>query len=34
MDEETISRLYAVARLHPIFAGTAEIMRLIIGRTI
>jgi alkylation response protein AidB-like acyl-CoA dehydrogenase len=34
MDEYPISRLYTAARLHRIFAGTAEIMRLIIGRTI
>jgi acyl-CoA dehydrogenase len=34
MDEYPISRLYTAARLHRIFAGTSEIMRLIIGRTI
>jgi alkylation response protein AidB-like acyl-CoA dehydrogenase len=34
MDEYTVSRLYTAARLHRIFAGTAEIMRLIVGRTI
>jgi alkylation response protein AidB-like acyl-CoA dehydrogenase len=34
MDEYPVSRLYTAARLHRIFAGTAEIMRLIVGRTI
>jgi alkylation response protein AidB-like acyl-CoA dehydrogenase len=34
MDEYIVSRLYTAARLHRIFAGTSEIMRLIIGRTI
>jgi alkylation response protein AidB-like acyl-CoA dehydrogenase len=34
MDEYLVSRLYTAARLHRIFAGTSEIMRLIIGRTI
>ena len=34
MDEYPVSRLYTAARLHRIFAGTAEIMRLMIGRTI
>jgi alkylation response protein AidB-like acyl-CoA dehydrogenase len=34
MDEYTVSRLYTAARLHRIFAGTSEIMRLIIGRTL
>ena len=34
MDEYVVSRLYTAARLHRIFAGTSEIMRLIIGRTI
>ncbi len=34
MDEYPISRLYTAARLHRIFAGTSEIMRLIISRTI
>ena len=34
MDEYTVSRLYTAARLHRIFAGTSEIMRLIIGRSI
>lgn len=34
MDEYPISRLYTAARLHRIFAGTAEIMRVIVGRTI
>ena len=34
MDEYPISRLYTAARLHRIFAGTSEIMRLIVGRTI
>ncbi len=34
MDEYTVSRLYTAARLHRIFAGTAEIMRVIVGRTI
>jgi alkylation response protein AidB-like acyl-CoA dehydrogenase len=29
-----VSRLYTAARLHRIFAGTSEIMRLIIGRSI
>jgi len=31
MDEYPVSRLYTAAR---IFAGTSEIMRLIVGRTI
>jgi alkylation response protein AidB-like acyl-CoA dehydrogenase len=34
MDEYPVSRLYTAARLHRIFAGTAEIMRLIVARTI
>lgn len=34
MDEYTVSRLYTAARLHRIFAGTAEIMRLIVSRTL
>jgi len=34
MDEYPVSRLYTAARLHRIFAGTAEIMRLMVGRTI
>jgi acyl-CoA dehydrogenase len=34
MDEYTVSRLYTAARLHRIFAGTSEIMRLIVGRTL
>jgi acyl-CoA dehydrogenase len=34
MDEYPVSRLYTAARLHRIFAGSAEIMRLLVGRTI
>lgn len=34
MDEYPISRLYTAARLHRIFAGTAEIMRLTVARSI
>jgi acyl-CoA dehydrogenase len=34
MDEYPISRLYTAARLHRIFAGTAEIMRLQVGRAL
>jgi acyl-CoA dehydrogenase len=34
MDEYPVSRLYTAARLHRIFAGTAEIMRLTIARSI
>ncbi|MBB35108.1 MAG: acyl-CoA dehydrogenase [Hirschia sp.] len=34
MDEYPISRLYTAARLHRIFAGTAEIMRLLVARSI
>ncbi len=34
MDEYPVSRLYTAARLHRIFAGSAEIMRLMISRTI
>ena len=34
MDEYPVSRLYTGARLHRIFAGTSEIMKVIIGRTI
>jgi acyl-CoA dehydrogenase len=34
MDEYPVSRLYTAARLHRIFAGTAEIMRLQIGRAL
>jgi acyl-CoA dehydrogenase len=34
MDEYIVSKLYTAARLHRIFAGTAEIMRLIVARTI
>lgn len=34
MDEYPVSRLFTAARLHRIFAGTAEIMRLQIGRAL
>jgi len=34
MDEYPVSRLYTAARLHRIFAGTAEVMRLNVARTI
>ena len=34
MEEYPVSRFYTAARLHRIFAGTSEIMRLIISRTI
>jgi alkylation response protein AidB-like acyl-CoA dehydrogenase len=34
MDEYIVSRLYTAARLHRIFAGTAEIMRVLVGRSI
>lgn len=34
MDEYPISRLYTAARLHRIFAGTAEIMRLLVARSL
>jgi acyl-CoA dehydrogenase len=34
MDEYPVSRLYTAARLHRIFAGTSEIMKVIISRTI
>jgi alkylation response protein AidB-like acyl-CoA dehydrogenase len=34
MDEYPISRLFTAARLHRIFAGTSEIMRLSLGRGI
>ena len=34
MDEYPVSRLYTAARLHRIFAGTAEIMRLMVARSI
>jgi acyl-CoA dehydrogenase len=34
MDEYPVSRLYTAARLHRIFAGTSEIMKVIIARTI
>jgi alkylation response protein AidB-like acyl-CoA dehydrogenase len=34
MDEYPVSRLYTAARLHRIFAGTAEIMRLLVARSI
>ncbi len=34
MDEYPVSRLYTAARLHRIFAGTSEIMKIIIARTI
>lgn len=34
MDDYIVSKLYTAARLHRIFAGTAEIMRLIVGRSI
>ena len=34
MDEYPVSRLYTAARLHRIFAGTSEIMRVIIARSI
>ena len=34
MEEYPVSKLYTAARLHRIFAGTAEIMRLLVGRSI
>ncbi|MCS6946801.1 MAG: acyl-CoA dehydrogenase family protein [Steroidobacteraceae bacterium] len=34
MDEYPVSRLYTAARLHRIFAGSAEIMRLLVARSI
>jgi alkylation response protein AidB-like acyl-CoA dehydrogenase len=34
MDEYPVARIYTAARLHRIFAGTAEIMRLIVGRSL
>lgn len=34
MDEYPISRLYTAARLHRIFAGTSEIMRLLVARSL
>lgn len=34
MDEYPVSRLYTAARLHRIFAGTSEIMRLLVARSI
>jgi alkylation response protein AidB-like acyl-CoA dehydrogenase len=34
MDEYPVSRLYTAARLHRIFAGSAETMRLMVSRTI
>lgn len=34
MDEYPVSRLYTAARLHRIFGGTDEIMRLVVGKTI
>lgn len=34
MDEYPVSRLYTAARLHRIFAGTTEIMKLLIGRSL
>ncbi len=34
MEEYPVSRLYTAARLHRIFAGTAEIMRLVVARSI
>jgi acyl-CoA dehydrogenase len=34
MDEYPVSRLYTAARLHRIFAGSAEIMRLMVSRSI
>jgi len=34
MDEYPISRLYTAARLHRIFAGTAEIMRVLVARSL
>ena len=34
MDEYPVSRLFTAARLHRIFAGTSEIMRLQIGRAL
>ena len=34
MDEYNVSRFYTAARVHRIFAGTSEIMRMIIARTI
>ncbi|MFA5677563.1 MAG: acyl-CoA dehydrogenase family protein [Pseudomonas sp.] len=34
MDEYNVSKFYTAARLHRIFAGTSEIMRLLIARTI
>ncbi|VVN97666.1 acyl-CoA dehydrogenase family protein [Pseudomonas fluorescens] len=34
MDEYVVSRLYTAARLHRIFAGTAEIMRVLVARSL
>ena len=34
MDEYPVSRLYTAARLHRIFGGTDEIMRMVVGRTV
>lgn len=34
MEEYPVSKLYTAARLHRIFAGTAEIMRLLVARSI
>jgi acyl-CoA dehydrogenase len=34
MDEYSVSRLYTAARLHRISAGTAEIIRLTVARSI
>jgi alkylation response protein AidB-like acyl-CoA dehydrogenase len=34
MDEYIVSRLYTAARLHRIFAGTSEIMKLLISRNL
>jgi acyl-CoA dehydrogenase len=34
MEEYPVSRLYTAARLHRIFAGTAEIMRIVVARSI
>jgi alkylation response protein AidB-like acyl-CoA dehydrogenase len=34
MAEYPVSHLYTAARLHRIFAGTSEIMKLIVGRSI
>jgi acyl-CoA dehydrogenase len=34
MEEYPVSRLYTAARLHRIFAGTSEIMKVLIGRSL